>query len=477
MNLIESLINFVQKFDLYKIANYFITLPQKIADLSNYHDAVWFISSAILMCFTIMLFYKKIYFFVGLFWTKKFPRAKKNHKYGIVIAARNEETVIGNLLDSIAKQDYDMSLVDVFVVADNCTDKTAEIARSKGAVCYERFDTEHCTKGYALQFLFENIERDYGTANYEGFFVFDADNLLKRDYITRMNEAFDSGHKIVTSYRNTKNFDENWIASSYAIHWLRSIRMTHRARSVFNLATNIQGTGFLFTSEIVKDGWKYVSLTEDRALTADAVVAGYRISYCDAAEFYDEQPVSLKVAFRQRIRWAKGHIQAFFESGPGLFKNIFKSKGFSNKFMSFDMLLLVFPRSIFSLFRLLILLVIDIIFYWHTRSIFYTVVVAFLLNSRLRYYARSYFKNIFYGIYVLIFEQKRIKKMSVLKQLFYSLTWPTFEIIGIWSMYIALFKKVTWKPIPHNSKVNIEDINRTVNGAKVSNTTKEKVTY
>ena len=138
-----------------------------------------------------------------------------------------------------------------------------------------------------------------------------------------MNDSFDAGEKIITSYRATKNFSENWIASTYALHWLRSIRTRHRARSFLHLATNIQGTGFLFASEIVKDGWKYTSLTEDRALTADCVVEGYEISYNDEAIFYDEQPVSLKVALRQRLRWSKGHLQAFAESGWGLFKNIF----------------------------------------------------------------------------------------------------------------------------------------------------------
>ena len=131
------------------------------------------------------------------------------------------------------------------------------------------------TKGFALKYLFEQIQRDYGITSFEGYFIFDSDNLLKKDYISRMNDSFDAGEKIITSYRATKNFSENWIASTYALHWLRSIRTRHRARSFLHLATNIQGTGFLFASEIVKDGWKYTSLTEDRALTADCVVEGY----------------------------------------------------------------------------------------------------------------------------------------------------------------------------------------------------------
>ena len=142
---------------------------------------------------TFMFLYKAFYYAIGFLFTRKFKPAKNNHKYGILIAARNEEAVIGNLLDSINKQDYPRELIDIFVVADNCTDSTAKVARKNGAKVYERFDEEHKTKGFALQFLFENIKRDYGIENYEGYFIFDADNLLNRNYINKMNDAFDSG--------------------------------------------------------------------------------------------------------------------------------------------------------------------------------------------------------------------------------------------------------------------------------------------
>ncbi len=281
-----------------------------------------------------LYFFVPVYTVLGFFMTKKFPKAKHNHKYAIMIAARNEEAVIANLLNSINAQDYPSNLVTVFVVADNCTDNTANIARSHGAVCYERSDNQHRTKGYALEFLVENIKRDYGIESFDAYFIFDADNLLKKDYISRMNEAFDSGEKIVTSYRNTKNFGDNWISASYGIHWLRTIRYEHRGRSSLGLATRVQGTGFMFASEVIKNGWHYVSFTEDRAFAADAVVEGYRISYCDRAEFYDEQPTSLRIALRQRIRWAKGHLQAFCELGPKLLKNTFFSS--SKKRCSFS---------------------------------------------------------------------------------------------------------------------------------------------
>ncbi|MBR5308707.1 MAG: glycosyltransferase family 2 protein [Clostridia bacterium] len=404
---------------------------------------------------TILLLYKTLYIIVGFFTTRRFRSAKKQHKYAILIAARNESTVIGNLIDSIKKQDYPAELITTFVVADNCTDNTAEIVRKNGAVCYERFDEENKTKGFALQFLLDRIEEDYGRLSFDGYFIFDADNLLKSDYVTRMNESFDEGEKIITSYRNTKNFDENWISASYAIHWLRTIRKTHRARSVFGLATNIQGTGFLFASELVKDGWKYTSLTEDRAFTADAVAQGYPISYNDSAEFYDEQPTCLKIALRQRIRWAKGHILAFVESGLQLFVNMFTAKDFKNRFMAFDVFMLITPRTLFAWARRIIVGALYIACYIH-KGFFVTLFTVFWW--RISWRLGNHFVAMIEAIYVFIMERKRIKKMSLLKKAWFAFTWPLFDIIGTVSMYIALFMKVTWKPIPHESCINIDDV-------------------
>ena len=273
-------------------------------------------SKMIISALAIFYIHKQAYILIGLFFTRKFKHTNNYHKYAILIPARNEEIVIGNLIDSISKQDYPKEYLTIFVVADNCTDNTAKIAREKGAIVYEHNNPDERTKGYGLRYLFNEIERDYGIKSFEGYFIFDADNLLKKDYISRMNDTFDSGVKVVTSYRNTKNFDENWVASSYALHWLHSIRFRHRARSVLRLATNIQGTGFLFANELVENGWPYVSLTEDRAFTADAVAKGYQISYNDEAMFYDEQPTSIRISIRQRIRWSKGHLQAFVQTGP-----------------------------------------------------------------------------------------------------------------------------------------------------------------
>ena len=487
-----------------------------IGEIYNESKNIYNIIGAIL---SIMVIYKAFYFAIGFLFTRKFKPAKKQHKYGILIAARNEENVIGNLLDSIKKQDYPQDLLTIFVVADNCTDNTAKIARKHGAKCYERFDEEHKTKGFALQYLFKNIEKDYGIKSFEGYFIFDADNLLNKNYITKMNDAFDSGEKIITSYRNTKNFDENWIASTYALHWIRSIRTNHRARSVLRLATNIQGTGFLFANEIVRKGWNYTGLTEDRALTADAVARGYQITYQDEAEFFDEQPISLKVALRQRLRWSKGHLLAFLETGPKLFVNIFFGKLFikdkwkekedklplwekivesiRHRFASYDTLMQLTPIVVINIVRWLIVSVfifacfsykygineayifsgsgpvaklLSAIFSKPTVSVAPGVsafILAMLIAIWLRilYRLGAYLTSMWMAAYIFIVEKHRIKKIPFRKKVLYTLTWPTFDIIGRYTIYAALFVKVTWKPIPHTSKVTIDEVD-TSNGVR-----------
>lgn len=422
----------------------------------------------------VMYTYLTVYVVIGLFATKKFPEAKRKHRYGIVIAARNEENVISQLLESIRAQDYPSEYITTFVVADNCTDATVHIAREHGAVCYERFDQLHRTKGYAMQFLFEQISRDYGQDAFEGFIMLDADNLLKEDYISRMNDAFDAGEKIITSYRNTKNLEKSCIAASYAFHWMRTCRCENRAKSILHTACRIQGTGFLFAGELVKDGWNYTNLTEDRSFCADAVAKGYRISYQDAAQFYDEQPESLSVAFRQRKRWAKGHLQAFTTFGPALFASIFQSlipagtkaqpdspadsqkrygavllHHLHDAFTCYDMFAITLPKALISVCVKLIEVLACaglILTAGQPVNILTLLLWGFALS-----FVKGCLGNILTAAYLLVTEHDRLPQMSTARMLAYCVTFPIFDIIGKITYCMAAVTRVEWKPIPHNA--------------------------
>ena len=393
--------------------------------------------------------YYGIYVVVGLLFTRKFPKAKRLHKYGIVIAARNEENVIGQLLDSIKQQDYEGE-VTVFVVADNCTDSTAITAREHGAICYERFDGLHRTKGYAMEFLFDNIKKDYGDV-FEAFIMLDADNLLKSDYISRMNDAYDAGEKIVTSYRNTKNLGNSFIAASYAFHWMRTCRCENRAKSLIHTSCRIQGTGFLFDKALVENGWVHTTLTEDRSFCVDAVARGYRISYQDAAEFYDEQPESLSVAFRQRTRWAKGHLQAFTQLGPKLLRSFFAAfkESPTRVFACFDMLTICFPRSLASV----ILKAVEVaactglvVIFGGAPSLLSSLVIGIGIA-----FIKSCLLKIVTAAYLLVTEKRRLPQLSLWRNLLYCITFPIFDIIGKITYCMAAITHVEWTPIPHNA--------------------------
>lgn len=149
----------------------------------------------------------------------------KNHKFMAIIPAHNEEAVVANLVESLKHQDYPKELYDIYVIADNCTDKTAEVARKAGAIVYERFDETKKTKGFALNwFLGQKIEED---ADYDAFCIFDADNIVDVNFLKNMNKKLCQGEDVVQGYRDIKNPTDNWITAGYAIFYWTMNRMYH----------------------------------------------------------------------------------------------------------------------------------------------------------------------------------------------------------------------------------------------------------
>ena len=136
------------------------------------------INAVIMALFFVCYSYQFFYVAVALLKRKKFTCRNENHRIAVLIAARNEENVIGQLLDSIhAQKNYPMDHVDIYVGADNCTDDTARVARERGAIVFERHDTVHVGKGYVLNEMLKRIKRP-GRKHYDAYLVLDADNIL-----------------------------------------------------------------------------------------------------------------------------------------------------------------------------------------------------------------------------------------------------------------------------------------------------------
>ena len=111
------------------------------------------LSYALAAITTVCYFYQIVYLILPLLKKQRPLESKERRRYAILIAARNEEAVLPHLLESIRRQDYPAELISPFVVADNCTDRTAEIAEQGGARVFRRFSKTQIGKGYALNIL------------------------------------------------------------------------------------------------------------------------------------------------------------------------------------------------------------------------------------------------------------------------------------------------------------------------------------
>ena len=158
-----------------------------------------FINYLISIGFTAAYAYQFLYIPISLLFKnkKEAKDAPKDKQYAVLICARNESAVIGDLIDSIDRQTYGRENITIFVMADNCTDGTSYIAESKGAVVYRRYNNKLIGKGYAMKELMNHIKDDY-PEGFDGYFVFDADNILMPNYIEEMHKTYCEGHPIVT---------------------------------------------------------------------------------------------------------------------------------------------------------------------------------------------------------------------------------------------------------------------------------------
>lgn len=409
------------------------------------------INLIIALLFVVCYCLQIIYIFVPYFKKAKPHGESKLHRYAVLICARDESAVIGNLIDSIKAQDYPAELISIFVAADNCTDNTAEICRNLGATVYERFDTENIGKGYAMDFMLKNIEKDFGKGWFDAFLVLDADNLVEKNYITEMNKTFSDGYRIITSYRNSKNFGDNWISSGYAFWFLHDAQYLNRSRFLMGTSCSVMGTGFMFSKEVLADlgGWPFYMLIEDIQFTVDRVLKGEKIGYCETAVFYDEQPTKFSQGWRQRMRWVKGYMQVFSTYGGRLIKGIFSKNGLA----CYDMTMSIMPAitlSIILTFANSLALAIGIVFtnYW-----------IYILISFLGIMIGGYLLMLFVAATVLFTEWNMIKA-STFKKIFYAITFPFYMMTYIPITIAAQFVKVTWKPIEHKVAKTLEEITK-----------------
>lgn len=296
--------------------------------------------SVITAIFQIFVFSITSYYLVvalfGIYRKKTSKDYTASKKYALIVAAHNEEVVIANLIDSMGKLDYPKELYDVFVIADNCTDRTAEIGRKHGAKVFERNDKEKRGKGYALEWMFGKIFKM--KEKYDAVAIFDADNLVAPDFLKEINAKMNEGYKVVQGYLDSKNPDDSWIAYAYSLAFWSQNRMFQLSRQNLGLSNQIGGTGFAVDVNTLKTlGWGATCLTEDLEFSCKLILNNERVGWAHDAVIYDEKPLTLKQSWNQRKRW----MQGFADVASRFFWKLLKKSIKDRDFRAFDCALYV----------------------------------------------------------------------------------------------------------------------------------------
>ena len=389
--------------------------------------------------------YNIIISFCALIKLKEKPlKIDKKHKFMLVIPAHNEEIVIKNLIDSLKILDYPKELYDIYVIADNCTDKTKSIAESLGAKVYERHDEKHKTKGYALNWFLDKILKE--KLDYDAFCVFDADNVVDSNFLNAMNKKLCQGETVVQGYKDIKNPTDSWVASGYALFYWTQHRFYHLARYNVGLSPLMSGTGFMVKFDVIKDtGWNTKTLTEDVEFSLINISKGNKLGWATDAIVYDEQPTTFTQSWNQRTRWTKGHMQIFKYYTKDLAKGVAKNKNL----MSFDGLIYIMcvPLIVISLLLIMVNFVMwiaeQMTFFKMLLYVFGMLVVGYIA------YALS-------AVLVLFMDKRPIKKMikGIIMYPFFMASWAILN-------FVCLFKKdVKWDKIEHVKDVSIEELQK-----------------
>ena len=407
-------------------------------------EYLYILREALVWIVTIFWLYQLLISVCSLVKLKDKPlKVKKDHRFMAIIPAHNEEKVVANLIESLKNQNYNKELYDIYVIADNCTDRTAQVAREAGAIVYERFDPEKKTKGFALDwFLQQKIKED---APYDALCVFDADNIVDKDFIKNMNKKLCQGEDVVQGYRDIKNPADNWITSGYALFYWTMHRFYHLARYNVGLSPLLNGTGFMVRFDCIKPrGWKTVTLTEDIEFSLQRIIKGKKLGWATDAIVYDEQPTGFKQSWSQRSRWTVGHMQCIKEYTKKLAVAVKENKSMMN-LDGFFYIIGSIPMFIITL----ALLLSNFIMY-AGEAITQTDLILNILN----FLIPTFLFPIATAVFVMWLDKRPIKPM--IKGL---LCYPLF--MGSWLLinFKCLFKRNTkWEKINHVRSIKINEL-------------------
>jgi 1,2-diacylglycerol 3-beta-glucosyltransferase len=224
-------------------------------------------------------------------------------RFAIVIPAHDEASVIAETVNRLSGLDYPEELFTIHIVADHCSDSTAEAARHAGAVVHERNEGPRTGKGAALSWLFQKIlKKDH----FDAVVIFDADTRVDPEFLQVMNCRLAGGDQVIQGQHVIRNPDQGWFPALTWAMFLIDNRFQNLGRSNLGWSAKNMGDSICFRAEVLLQlGWGE-GLTEDYHLRHKLLLNDIRIAYEPAAIGYGEAPITWDRARAQRARWLRG---------------------------------------------------------------------------------------------------------------------------------------------------------------------------
>ncbi|MEQ1560270.1 MAG: glycosyltransferase family 2 protein [Methyloglobulus sp.] len=247
------------------------------------------------------------------------------HNYRILIPAHNEGSIIGNTLSQMIAQLPNQNPADIVVVADNCTDNTADIARSLDVVVLERTNIEQRGKGFALDFGIQYLRANNPP---KVLVIMDADcETDKASFVQLINSVIKLNLPAQMTYLMRIKQDASIKQKIAGFAWLLKNKVRLIAVNILGLPVTLTGTGMAFPWQVfdhVQIG--HGNIVEDMQLGIDCAVNRFPPVLCPEAIVYSDFPEQASAELSQRTRWEHGHLQTIFKQVPALIKQSYQQK-------------------------------------------------------------------------------------------------------------------------------------------------------
>jgi cellulose synthase/poly-beta-1,6-N-acetylglucosamine synthase-like glycosyltransferase len=269
---------------------------------------------------------------------KTLPQAPPRTRFAIVVPAHNEELLIDKFCKNILQADYPSSMREIFIIADNCSDRTAEICSSYPVTILRRFNKTDTGKGYALKWAFEQIDM----SAFDAVLILDADTTVEPLILQNLNTMIANGSEAIQCYIKVPNRHESWFTQLIYVSRTINNMLYHFAKYKLGLSAYLMGTGMCFkTSLLQEQSWTAFTLSEDWEYFAKLIGLGKKIDFAVGAVVLQQESRSLKQATTQRLRWSKGRFYVIKNLG---LKLLFRGLRNRNWTMVDASLALLFPN-------------------------------------------------------------------------------------------------------------------------------------